>query len=69
MTFTILCLCTKGICPANCNIHCESILHTKTVNQAFTLKHVHTSSNENHEVEVRDNGVVVNHRDLLEVKA
>jgi len=60
MTYTVICSCTDGLCPVNCNVHCGGIFNAKKINQALTLKHVHTAAHENHDVEVRNNGVPLN---------
>ncbi len=66
MTFAIICSCTNGICPMNCNRHCGKYWNTKTVHQAFTIKHVHISNHENHEVEIREDGqIILNHEQGL----
>lgn len=60
MTFTILCSCTHGICFSNCNVHCGPYWNAKTINQALTIKHAHLSNFENHQVEIRQDGIIVN---------
>lgn len=60
MTFAIICSCTHGVCFSNCNCHCSNVWNAKTINQALTIKHAHMSTFENHEVEIRENGVALN---------
>lgn len=60
MSFTVLCSCIDGICPVNCNIHCSCRFNAKKLNQALTLMHVHTAQNENHSVEIYEDGVPLN---------
>jgi len=59
MSFAIICSCVDGVCHSNCGYHCAQYWRAKTIHQAFTIKHAHQTTFENHDVEVREDGQII----------